>query len=116
MEIEKLAEKLLELGVPVAYYRFTSPQKLPFIAFYEISGTVEGADDINLYRRKNFTIELYTAEKDVQLERKLENLFCNTELERQADTYLEKEDMFMTAYTMEIIQYIDDEEEKQDVS
>lgn len=109
MELEEIYEKLKALGVPVAHYKFDKPQKLPFVAYYEAGGTVEGADDYNLFRRKTIVIELYTAKKDVALERKLENLFRDTELEKFADNYLDDEKMFRIAYTFETIQYIEDE-------
>ena len=108
MELEEICYKLCTLDIPVAYLQFTKPQKLPFAVYFEADGTVEGADDYNLYRRKTIAIELYTAKKDVSLERKLENLFRDTELEKSVDTYLSDEKMFMTAYTFETIQYIED--------
>lgn len=111
MELTEIKEKLDTLGIPVAYIQFAESQKLPFIAFLEDGGTVEGADNYNLFRRKDIRIELYTAKKDVKLERKLENLFRDTELEKIGDTWLKDEKMFMTGYTLEIIQYIDDEDE-----
>ena len=108
MEFEEIYKKLCTLKIPVAHYKFEKPQKLPFAVYFEAGGTVEGADNYNLYRRKTIAIELYTAKKDVALERKLENLFRDTELEKSVDTYLKDEKMFMTAYTFETIQYIED--------
>ena len=108
MELTEIKEKLDTLDIPVAYLQFTKPQNLPFAVYFEAGGTVEGADDYNLYRRKTIAIELYTAKKDVALERKLENLFRDTELEKSVDTYLSDEKMFMVAYTFETIQYIED--------
>ncbi|MDE5570296.1 MAG: hypothetical protein K2I82_06540 [Ruminococcus sp.] len=108
MELEEICEKLCTLGIPMAYLQFTKPQKLPFAVYFEADGTVEGADNYNLFRRKTIAIELYTAKKDVALERKLENLFRDTELEKSVDTYLKDEKMFMVAYTFETIQYIED--------
>lgn len=108
MELEEIYEKLKTLGIPVAYYKFEKPQNLPFAVYFEAGGEVEGADNYNLFRRKNIAVELYTAKKDVSLERRLENLFRDTELEKSADTYLKDEKMFMTAYTFETIQYIED--------
>lgn len=108
MEFEEIYEKLKTLGIPVAYYKFEKPQKLPFVVYFEADGTVEGADNYNLFRRKTIVIELYTVKKDVALERKLENLFRDTEMEKSVDTYLSDEKMFMVAYTFETIQYIED--------
>lgn len=110
MELTEIKEKLDTLGIPVAYLQFAKPQKLPFMVYFEAGGEVTGADGYNLYRRKNIVIELYTAKKDVLLERKLENLFRDVELEKSVDTWLADEKMFMTAYTFETIQYIEDED------
>lgn len=106
MELEEVCTKLKILGVPVAYLKFNKPQKLPFVVYFEAGGDVEGADNFNLYRRKEIKIEIYTAKKDVSLERKVEELFHDTELEKHVDTYLPDEEMFMTAYSFEIIQKI----------
>lgn len=108
MELEEIYNKLRLLDIPVAYLQFTTPQKLPFAVYFEAKTEIEGADNYNLFRRKTIAIELYTDKKDVKLERKLENLFRDTELEKAVDVYLKDEHMFMTAYTFETIQYIED--------
>lgn len=108
MELSEIADKLDSLGIPVAYLQFEKPQKLPFVVYFEADGTVEGADNCNLFRRKTIVIELYMSEKDIALERKLENLFRDTELEKSVDTFLKNEKMFMTAYTFETVQVIED--------
>lgn len=108
MELEEIYKKLCTLDIPVAYLNFKTPQKLPFAVYFKADGEVKGADNYNLYRRKTIAIELYTDKKDVKLERKLENLFRDVELEKAVDTYLKDEQMFMVAYTFETIQYIED--------
>lgn len=110
MELTEIKEKLDTLSIPVAYLQFAKPQKLPFVVYFEASGTVEGADNYNLFRRKDIVVELYMAKKDVKLEHRLENLFRDVELEKSVDTWLDDEKMFMTAYTFETIQYIEDED------
>lgn len=109
MELEEIKEKLDKLGIPVAYLQFSKPQKLPFMVYFEAGGEVTGADDFNLYRRKNIVVELYTAKKDVKLEHRLENLFRDIDMAKSVDTWLDDEKMFMTAYTFEIVQYIGEE-------
>lgn len=109
MEFEEIYSKLRSMGLPVGYLQFSSPQSLPFIIWFESGGEVTGADNLNLYRRKNITVELYTDEKDVKLERKIEGLFREYELEKTVDKFLNDEKMFMTAYQFEIIQSIEEE-------
>lgn len=108
MELEEIYNKLRLLDIPVAYLQFTTPQELPFAVYFEAKTEIEGADNYNLIRRKTIAIELYTDKKDVKLERKLESLFRGIELEKAVDVYTRDEQMFMTAYTFETIQYIDD--------
>ena len=52
------------------------------------------------------TVELYSDKKNVQLERQIENLFSDREIQKAADTYLDDEEMFLTAYSFTIYQYI----------
>lgn len=106
MELDEVYAKLKTLDVPVAYLKFNKPQKLPFVVYFEAGGDVGGADNFNLYRRKEIKIEIYTAKKDVSLERKVEELFRDKELEKSVDTFLPDEEMFMTAYSFETIQKI----------
>lgn len=108
MELEEISERLKSLDIPVAYLKFDAPQKLPFCAFFEAEASVEGADNYDLYRRKKIVVELYTKKKDVELERKFEKLFREFELEKAVDTFLKDENMFMAAYTFEIIQKMED--------
>lgn len=109
MELEEIYERMKTLNIPVAYLKFNSPQKLPFSVYFEAEGQVEGADNYNLYRRKKIVAEIYTEKKDVELERKFENLFREFELEKAVDTYLKDEQMFMVAYTFEVIQKIQED-------
>lgn len=104
LELEEIYQRLLTLGLPVAYLHFNQPQEPPFIAYHEAGADIKGADNYNLYRDSAIVIELYTEDKNVSLERQLESLFYDTELGKQADTYLEEEDMHFTAYSFNTIQ------------
>lgn len=106
MNLDEIYSKLKTLDVPVAYLKFNKPQKLPFIVYFEAGGDVEGADNFNLYRRKEIKIEIYSAKKDISIEEKVEELFRDTEREKEVDTYLPNEEMFMIAYSFETIQKI----------
>ncbi len=109
MELKEIYSKLQQLGIPVAYQHFDKPQKLPYAVYYEAGGTVEGADGYNLFRRTNIVVELYTARKDIRLERHLEELFRELPLEKEADTFLKDENMHMTAYEFENITFIEED-------
>lgn len=106
MELTEIYAKLRTLDIPVAYLKFDKPQKLPFIAYFEAGTEIQGADNYNLYRRVTIRIELYSEKKNPDLERKIENLFRSVEIEKDGDTYLQGEKMFMTVFSLETIQKI----------
>ena len=108
MELSEIYEKLCTLDIPVAYLKFDQPQKLPFIAYLEAGTEIQGADNYNLYRRTEIRIELYSENKNPALERKIENLFRSVEIEKDGDTYLEDENMFMTVFSFETLQKMED--------
>lgn len=109
MELKEIYSKLQQLGIPVAYQRFNEPQNLPFAVYFEAGGTVEGADGYNLFRRTDIKIELYTERKDIRLERRLEELFREQPLEKEADIFLKEENMHMTAYEFENITFFEED-------
>lgn len=83
MELDEIYTKLKSIGIPVSYLKFNKPQKLPFMVCFEAGGEAEGADNYNLFRRKEIKIEIYSAKKDISLERKVEELFRGREQSRQ---------------------------------
>lgn len=108
MSLEEIYEKLCMLGIPVAYLQFSKPQKLPFIAYLEARTEIQGADNYNLYRRTRIRIELYSEKKNPELERKIESLFRTVEITKDGDIYLENENMFMTVFSFETIQKMEE--------
>lgn len=109
MELNEIYTKLKTLKIPVAYLKFNKPQQLPFAVYYESGTEIKGADNYNLYRDVTITIELYTELKQPQLERQIEALFRDREIEKSSDTYLKEEDMYMTVFSFDTIQYIEEE-------
>jgi len=105
-ELDEIYSLLKSLEIPVAYLKFDTPQKLPFIAYFESGTEIKGADGHNLYREIEITVELYSDRKNIALERKIENLFSDREIQKNADTYLDEQDMFLTSYSFIIYQYI----------
>lgn len=110
MELTEIKSKLDTLGIPVAYLCFNKPQKLPFAVYYEAGTDIKGADNYDLYRDVTINIELYCEKKSPLLERQIESLFRELEIEKDSDTYLKDEKMFMTTFSFDTIQYIEEEE------
>ncbi len=106
MELTEVLEKLNTLGIPVAYYKFNTPQKLPFVVYHEDGASIEGADKLNLYRRVDIAIDLYSDKKELSIEKQIEDLFSDIPLEKTPDIDIPDENMFMTTYTFETIQKI----------
>ena len=109
MELSEIAEKLETIGIPVAYLQFKKPQSLPFIVYYEAGTKVKGADHYNLYRDVTVVVELYAENKQPQLERQIENLFRDREIDKSPDIYIKDEDMYMTTFSFNIDQFIEEE-------
>ncbi|MBR1592817.1 MAG: hypothetical protein IJ666_07395 [Ruminococcus sp.] len=105
-ELDEIYSLLKSLNIPVAYLKFDKPQKLPFMVYYEAGTEIKGADGHNLYREIEITVELYSDKKNTALERKIEALFSDREIHKDADIYISDEDMFITAYSFTIYQYI----------
>ena len=111
MELNEISKKLETIGIPVAYLKFTKPQKLPFIVFFESGTEIEGADSLNLYRRVDINIELYSDSKPkgIKIERKIESLFSDTPIHKDGDVYLPDEEMYMTSFSFETIQSLEED-------
>ena len=61
------------------------------------------ADDTVYYEGYAVTIEVYTDQKDLQLEKKVKQLLNNNELQYESyESFLESENMYLKAYEIEI--------------
>lgn len=104
MKLEEIYSRLKKLGIPVAYLIFDKPQTPPFAVYYESGGEVNGADECNLYRNTNITVELYTSKKTPELERHLEELFNDVPLDKSTDSYIENEKLLKIEYSFSTIE------------
>ncbi len=103
MTLKEIAERLETLEIPTAYLKFNKPQQLPFQVWYEKSAEIKGADNYNLYKECQINAEIYSAARDIYLESRFEAAFRDVELDKFC-TYLKDEEMYMTAYSFNIIQ------------
>lgn len=107
MSTKDIATMLTSIGVPFAYHHFddsesdiTSP---PFIIFYYPYSSDLYADDVNYASIRQLNIELYTDEKDPELEEKVEQALLTAGLPwRWDETYITDEHMFMKAYYTQV--------------
>lgn len=106
MTREEIATMIESIGVPFAYYQFSkaTAKPCPFICFYYQGSADEGADNINYVHVDRLIIELYTDNKDFQLEDRVgevlnsHGLFYNRE-----EAYIDTERMYEVIYESEVI-------------
>lgn len=95
--------------VPWAYYRFLDTQENPapappFGCFFYPSSDDLFADDANYQRVTELDVELYTDNKDFELEASFEAaLAANGLAWEKEETYLDDERMHMTTWTMQVV-------------
>nr|DAT52430.1 MAG TPA: tail completion protein [Caudoviricetes sp.] len=102
MKLSELRASLESLKIPVKYRAFKVGEapSLPYILFYveNNEGTLK-ADNLNYVKVSNVTIELYSEEKDIELEEKLEAILDSNKFEYDIfEMYLDTEDMHEVAY------------------
>lgn len=101
----EIATMIGSVGVPFAYYQFPNdtPQEPPFICFYYPNSANVSADNMPYAFKDELIIELYTNEKDFDMESTLETILINHGLNyAKTETYLDSERMQMEVYTMEV--------------
>lgn len=106
MTYKELNTFIAGLGLPYAYNEFPddTPQVPPFICFLFDSSNDFIADDTNYAKIRPLTIELYTAEKDFELEDTIEEALSNGGfVYTRSETYLDNEHMNMVIYETEIV-------------
>lgn len=99
MKTDKLKKLLEKTGYPVAYDHFIYPQPLPYIAYLRDQSRNFSADNRVYYKVDSYRIELYTAQKDQEAEKKIENLLDEAGIYYDAyESWIDGEKMFMVMY------------------
>lgn len=108
MTLAELVTILKSTGFPVVYSHFTATESNPapdppFIT-YLVSYSSNMAADNKVYKKiDNIQIELYTNKKDLQAEKKLEDLFYLNELFYQTtETFIESEKIYQKIYEVRL--------------
>ena len=105
MTLPELKDKLKTLNLPIAYRCFAAGQvpELPYIVYYVDEDIGFYADDTVYYEGYAVTIEVYTDQKDLQLEEKVKELLNSNELPYESyESFLDSENMYLKAYEIEI--------------
>lgn len=101
MNFERLYNTLLEIGIPVTYSHFKKPVPLPYIIYLANGSRHFGADNKVYYGIEHMAIELYTENKNTELELQLESLLGDNEwFYEKYETYIDTEKMYQVRYEL----------------
>lgn len=104
MILENLYSILKATGYPVAYSHFEEKTPLPFITYVVDSSNNFFADDKVYKKIESIRIELYTAKKDLEAERKIEELLNENEIPYEcSETWINSEKVSQKIYEVELI-------------
>ena len=106
MTYREVKTMVQSIGLPFAYYQFTADTAVapPFICFYFDESDDEPADNMNWAKIRTLYIELYTDEKDFELESTVETALANNDqFYTRSETYLDSERMMMVSYEMQVV-------------
>ena len=105
MTLEELAGMLEKIGFPFAYDHFAegeSPDP-PFICFLFPGSENFAADNVVYMEFSNLSIELYTDEKDPELEDRVEAVLNDHELFwNKSEVWIESEKLYEVLYQMTV--------------
>ena len=106
MTHKEVASMVKSIGLPFAYYQFPegTGQAPPFVVFFYSSTDDVFADDSNYQRIETLNIELYTKDKDFNLESQVESVISANGLTyHKEESHIDSEKMWQIAYEMEVI-------------
>jgi hypothetical protein len=100
----ELYQALKSIGYPVAYGSFSSPVTPPFITYQFVNSSDMIADNQNYVEISNFQVELYTAKKDLNAEKLVQDKLKELGLPyRKFETYLDEEKVYQILYEIQLM-------------
>ena len=106
MTVQEVATMIESIGLPYAYYQFPegTATPTPFICYFYPNNDDFFADDSNYSRINELYIELYTDEKDFNLENQIEQILMANDFSFvKSEDYIKSEKMHEVLYQMEVI-------------
>lgn len=106
MTYEEVSTMVAEIGLPYAYYQFpdNTEREPPFVCFFYPDSDDLYAGNENYVGIKRLFVELYTDEKDFDLEQTVERVLKSHGLTyAQSESYISSEKMWQVTYEMEVI-------------
>lgn len=106
MTYKQIAAMVSEIGIPAAYYQFPegTEQATPFVCWY-VDGTDNFAADDHVYAEVvNLVIEVYTDNKDFQLEQTVARILDAADLVwDRTEIWIDSERMIQETYNMAVL-------------
>lgn len=105
MSKERLEEMLAETGLSFQYHHFTEENAVdpPLIVWLNEESANFYADGVVYAVIDAVNIELYTDEKDHELEKRVEEIFRNYNVSwEKEEAYIDSEQMYEVLYRMEV--------------
>ena len=111
MKLSEIAEMIESFGLPFTYLQWDEDvPDLPYIAYYYPETRTESADDSNFIQIKQLNIELYTKNKNIELENIITQILSDNDIPfESSETFLNDEMMYEVLFECEIP--IEEEEE-----
>lgn len=106
MTIEQINAMVEEIGLPFAYYEFPedTAQVPPFVVWFLSRDDDLYADNINYCDIEQLNIELYTSEKDFELEAQVEAVLKNHDISyHKESSWIGSEKIWQTSFESEVI-------------
>lgn len=104
MTLENLYLILKSTGFPVAYSHFEEKTPPPYITYLSQYSSNFIADNRVYKKIDNIQIELYTRQKDLEVEKKLEDLLDENEIAYETtESWIDSEKLFQRIYEVRLI-------------
>lgn len=109
MNLVELVQLLKATGLPVAYSHFKATEispapSPPFITYLEFDSSNFHADNKTYKQIRNINIELYTNKKDLESEKKIEDLLDANDIPYETSSaYIKEQDLFQKTYEIGVI-------------
>ena len=106
MTYKEIATMLETVGIPSAYYEFPDGTDVapPFLCFYFSNDNDFAADNTNYQKIEHLVIEVYTDNKDFDLETTVESTLNSNDLVyTKSESYIGSERMYVEIYEADVI-------------
>lgn len=104
MTLAELLQELREIGYPIAYAKFNSEPSPPYLVYSFAYSNDLIADNINYSEIGNYQIELYTTQKDLVAEGKVQEKLKELGIPySKVEAYLDPEKLHQVIYEIQII-------------